>query len=82
MTYIDQFGLVGALPTNFGREIMPPADPSTININRGPQGLLNEFGNAPNRAPDLPGEYVGINYPGDLSPIFSENTGNSENLSS
>lgn len=49
--------------------VRPPAlqmtpDPST-------QSLWNDFGNAPNRAPQLPGEWSGINFPWKMPALNS-----------
>ncbi|WP_208296454.1 hypothetical protein, partial [Telluria antibiotica] len=48
-----------------------PVDPSSMQQNAQPAQFWNDISNVPNRAPDLPGAYVGINFPWDGTGIQS-----------
>jgi RHS repeat-associated protein len=48
-----------------------PVAPSSSAENSGPKGLWSDFSNAPNVAPDLPGEFVGVNYPWSMPELVS-----------
>ena len=66
---INTYAYVGGNPVSFVdplglQRITGVSGPATALVtNSAAEGLWSGFSNAPNRAPDLPGEYVGINYP-------------------
>jgi len=69
VSLVDRKGLSGTLPPNFDRSVPIPRTPPSPSIRPAP--IWNDFSNAPNYAPDLPGGYSGVNFPWEMPNLVS-----------